>query len=68
MGTTYHRVHSFFYVIWSLPDQAFSNDAGHPTITIFQNIFFLAFENKWDVPSFCFEFWPHSSIGAIAPN
>ena len=25
-------------------------------------------ENKWDVLSFCFEFWPHSSTGAVALN
>ena len=40
---------------------------GTPMITLVQNLFFLAYENKWDVPSFCFEFWPHS-LGAVAPN
>ena len=41
---------------------------GTPMITLVQNLFFLAYENKWDVPSFCFEFWPHSLVGAVAPN
>ena len=40
---------------------------GTPMITLVQNLFFLAYENKWDVPSFCFEFWP-PSLGAVAPN